>query len=210
MNALFGLLTRIAQRANDAVGPAWRGHIKPAVAGIRPYWHRIKFLLNAFKFERFGPRCSLAGPVKILGAPTIRLGKHVAFRSHITIGGNGLLEINDDAVINDYCQISAFDHIKIGRHVMIASLVSILDIDHSHEDPDKPIDQQGYVTAPVIIEDGVWIGTHCVITRGVRIGKNSIIAANSVVTRDIPPDTIAAGSPAVVIKSRRREESIKG
>jgi len=202
MKTVFALVTQCLQKLNRRIGRWWRWRIRPHLVAARPYWHRIKFLLHCFKFEQFGNRCALAGPVKILGTPRIYLGNHVAFRSHITIGGHGVLEIDDHAVINDNCIISAYKHIKIGKNVMLAPFVYILDIDHAFTDKQTPISQQGYKTARVVIEDGVWIGTQSVITRGVTIGQNSIIAANSVVTRDIPPDSIAAGSPAVVIRPR--------
>ncbi len=203
MKGSFLQLTQLASALNQRLGKHWRRRIKPVLVQARPYWHRIKFLLNCFKFERFGQRCSLAGPVKVLGTPRICLGDHVAFRSHITIGGNGSLLIDDHAVINDYCVISAFDRISIGKNVMLAPYVYVLDIDHAFADINRPIASQGYETSAVTIEEGVWIGTQSVVTRGVTIGKNSIIAANSVVTRDIPPNSIAAGSPAVVIKTRQ-------
>jgi len=202
MKVIFSAITRLAQGLNAHLGKSWRRQAKPVVARARPYWHRIKFLLNCFKFESFGPRCSLAGPVKVLGTPCITLGSHVAFRSHIVIGGNGQLQIDDHAVINDFCMISAFERIAIGKHVMLAPFVYVLDIDHDFSDPSQPVSRQGYKKAAVTIEDGVWIGTQSVVTRGVTIGKNSVIAANSVVTRDIPPNSIAAGSPAVVIRQR--------
>ncbi len=202
MRTVLALLTRVFQILNASLGHWWRNKCRPVLIAARPYWHRLKFLLHCFKFETFGQRCSLAGPVRVLGKTRIRLGQHVAFRSHITIGGHGLLEIGDHSVINDYCIISAYKQVCIGHHVMLAPYVYVLDIDHAFADKQTPISQQGYETAAVTIEDGVWIGTQSIITRGVTIGQNSIVAANSVVTRDIPPNSIAAGNPAVVVKHR--------
>ena len=72
-------------------------------------------------------------------------------------------------------------------------------------DPEKPLPWQGFTTkGPTAIGDNVWCGANVVITTGVTIGERSVIGANSVVTRDVPSHSIAAGAPAKVL--RRVEE----
>ena len=70
-------------------------------------------------------------------------------------------------------------------------------------DPDRPIHGQGIEFGPIVIEDYVWIGGRANIMAGVTIGKGSVIGAGAVVTRDIPPYSVAVGVPAKVIKTRR-------
>lgn len=92
--------------------------------------------------------------------------------------------------------------IKIGDDVLIGPNVCIYAYNHNFENLEIPIKLQGYYEADVIIEEDVWIGSNSVILPGVKIGKGSIIGAGSVVTKNIPPFTIAAGCPAKVIKKR--------
>lgn len=90
--------------------------------------------------------------------------------------------------------------VMIGSQVNLAQGIVISALNHNYEDPDTPMALQGVTTLPVVIEDDVWIGANSVVTAGVTIGRHSIIAAGSVVTKDIPPYCVAAGVPARIIK----------
>lgn len=89
----------------------------------------------------------------------------------------------------------------IGSHVNLAQGVVVSGLNHGFYDSSKRIDEQKVKTSQIVIEDDVWIGANCVITAGVHIGEHSVIGAGSVVTKDIPPHSLAVGSPAKVIKS---------
>ncbi|MFX0195627.1 MAG: acyltransferase [Candidatus Hodarchaeota archaeon] len=112
----------------------------------------------------------------------------------IGIGNNVLLFRN--------ATIVAMKKIIIGNYCLIAENVTIRDQDHAFTNSSKPIKSQGFVINPVILEDNVWVGTGTTILRGVRIGKGSVIGANSVVKKSIPSYSIAAGIPAKVVKIR--------
>jgi acetyltransferase-like isoleucine patch superfamily enzyme len=73
-------------------------------------------------------------------------------------------------------------------------------LNHSYEDLDTPISKQKESTALITVEDDCWIGANAVITAGVTIGKHSVVAAGAVVTKNIPPYSVAVGNPARVIK----------
>ena len=116
------------------------------------------------------------------------------------------LIIGDNVQINDYVHITASESVKIGNNVLIASKVYISDCAHGNYNNEF---QSNYIQEPskreliskvVIIEDNVWIGDGACILPGVTIGYGSIIGANSVVTKDIPPKSIAVGIPSIVIK----------
>jgi len=90
--------------------------------------------------------------------------------------------------------------VLIGNEVNIAQNVTISGLNHNYQDVNKMIASQGVSTFPIVIEDDVWIGANSVILSGVSIGKHSIIAAGSIVTRSVPPFSVAAGNPAKIIK----------
>ena len=92
--------------------------------------------------------------------------------------------------------------LEIGNHCMIAGGTMICGVEHGSADLDMPMRHQPAGASKIVIEDNVWIGMRVVIAPGVTIGRGAIIGAGSVVTRDIPPGSIAWGSPCVVMKSR--------
>jgi acetyltransferase-like isoleucine patch superfamily enzyme len=91
--------------------------------------------------------------------------------------------------------------LTIGNEVIMAQNVVASGLNHSYEDVSTPIWRQPCSTAEIVIEDECWIGANVVITAGVRIGKHAVIAGGSVVTRDIPPYSVAVGNPARVVKT---------
>ena len=93
--------------------------------------------------------------------------------------------------------------IKIGNNVRIAPNVMIISANHVFDNTDIPICEQGMDVKPITIEDDVWVAGRVNIMAGVTIGKGSVIGAGSVVTKDIPPYSVAVGVPAKVIKTRK-------
>lgn len=95
--------------------------------------------------------------------------------------------------------VSAADSITIGSNVLCGANVTITDTDWHHvdntQDDDSPVP-----SAPITIGSNVWLGMNVIILKGVTIGDNTVIAANSVVTEDIPENTLAAGQPAKVVR----------
>lgn len=109
---------------------------------------------------------------------------------------NGRIEIGDHTFINYGSSITARTSVKIGAHCFLGHYTFIMD-NHQH---DVVRHMELPPSAPVIIEDNVWIGSKVVILPGVRIGCQAVIGAGSIVTRDIPPRCVAAGSPARVLR----------
>ena len=98
-------------------------------------------------------------------------------------------------------KISCFSRIVIGNNVKIGGNTTIMDGDY------HPEDYRSGDPKEIVIEDNVWIGYSCIILKGVHIGKNTVIGAGSVVTKDIPQNVIAAGVPCKVIKKIEDENS---
>jgi len=95
--------------------------------------------------------------------------------------------------------------VTIGNDVMLAQHIVLSGLNHTYTDISKPISHQKHTTAVITVEDEVWIGANAVVVAGVRIGRHSVIAAGSVVTRDVPPYSIVAGNPAKIIKEYNPE-----
>jgi len=102
--------------------------------------------------------------------------------------------------------IAAAKKIKIGKNVLIGANCTILDNDFHHSDPNKRA-LDDYPARSVFIEDNVFIGFNCLILKGVTIGENSVIGANSVVINSIPKNSIAVGNPCKVIIKKTWEGS---
>ncbi|WP_396149668.1 acyltransferase [Flavobacterium sp.] len=90
--------------------------------------------------------------------------------------------------------------VTIGNDIRLAQNITLSGLNHNYEDINIPIHKQGVSTAPIHIEDNTWIGANVVVLAGVTVGKHSIVAAGSVVTKNIPPYSVAVGNPARVIK----------
>ena len=114
-----------------------------------------------------------------------------------------------DVIIGDNTRIGLHNTIigpvRIGCHVNLAQGVVVSALNHNYDDPHLRIDEQGVETAPIIIDDDVWVGANVTITAGVSIGSHSVIGAGSVVTHSIPAYSVAVGSPAKVINHIPKE-----
>lgn len=201
MKKVYKVLYNISLLNNKFFGNFWKRNITNFTIKLKPYISQLRFLVRSINFKSFGQNCSLGHSVEI-NCRNIVLDNNVAIRDNVRIGGNGECIIGDGTVINSYTLIACYKKISIGQNVMIAPYVYILDIDHNYENKKIPISKQGYKTDSVIIEDDVWIGTNVIITKGVKIGKGSIVAANSLVNKDIKEYSIYGGTPAKFIKKR--------
>jgi acetyltransferase-like isoleucine patch superfamily enzyme len=90
--------------------------------------------------------------------------------------------------------------VTIGNNVIFAQNIVLSGLNHQYEDINVPIEKQNVTTAKITVEDDCWIGANAVLTAGITVGKHSVVAAGAVVTKDIPPFSIAVGNPARVIK----------
>jgi acetyltransferase-like isoleucine patch superfamily enzyme len=118
--------------------------------------------------------------------------------------GKGRIHIGDYVIVCPGVRIAASERIEIGDNCMIASGAYITDCDW-HGIYDRVATGS---TAPVLIEENVWIGDSAIICKGVSIGENSIIGTGAVVVHPIPPDTIAAGNPARPVKTLDRAAAL--
>jgi acetyltransferase-like isoleucine patch superfamily enzyme len=97
------------------------------------------------------------------------------------------ISIGDNFFCNRYGSLMGGGGLLIGHDVQFGPNVTVLSVTHNYQDPHLPISQQGYSSAPVVIEDNVWLGANVVVMPGVTIHTGAIIGANAVVTKDAPP-----------------------
>ena len=121
-------------------------------------------------------------------------------KASIYVGRGAILKIGNNVGMSSTC-IEAHTSIIIGNNVKVGACTTIFDTNsHSLDYMIRRTSDNHVTSQPICIEDDVWIGMNCIILKGVTIGARSIIASGSVVTKSIPPDSIAGGIPAKVIK----------
>ena len=98
--------------------------------------------------------------------------------------------------------------VTIGNDIRLAQNITLSGLNHNYEVVSMPIHVQGVSTSPIVIEDESWIGANVVVVAGVTIGKHSIVAAGSIVTKDIPPYSVAVGNPARVLKQYNHQTKV--
>ena len=146
-----------------------------------------------------GPRTRATGKVFVNSRGDIRIGDRVRFDAKvlpIELGcdENASLTIGDNTYINYGTSIAAAESVAIGKDCLIGTYVMIVDNDFHRLEPERRFEPPD--PAPTTLEDNVWIGGHSLVLKGVTIGENSVIAAGSVVTRDVPPNVVYGGNPA--------------
>ena len=121
----------------------------------------------------------------------------------------GVVEIGSKTVIGQECTISAYQRVRIGEQCVIADRAMFIDFDHGVVEVERSIRKQGIYKRDVEVGSNVWIGYGACILRGVRVGDNSIVGTNSVVTRDVPANAVVAGIPARVIRMREAPRELR-
>ncbi|MCH7397728.1 acyltransferase [Belliella sp. DSM 107340] len=134
----------------------------------------------------------------------VTVGSYAIIRPTNLYGGEaGIgLKVGNNSSIGPYSYIGCSGYIEIGDNVMMSPRVSIYSENHNFSDVDLPMIDQGVTRSFVKIENDCWIAANSIILAGVTVGKGSIVAAGSVVTKDVPPFSIVGGNPAKIIKSR--------
>jgi acetyltransferase-like isoleucine patch superfamily enzyme len=166
----------------------------------------------------------ISGGVKIRGIGNISFGRRVAIDRYCIINATrgrlslddgvtlapfvvietreGFVEIGAGSSINSFSTLHGHGGLKIGRDCIIAGGATFIPANHVYEDPGRLIKAQGETRRGIIVEDDVWIASKVTVLDGVTIGRGAVIGAGSVVTKDVPPYSVAVGVPAQVVKLR--------
>ena len=160
----------------------------------------VRWFVNPF-FHKRGKRALVRHSSRLDVMPFNRfdIGSETTIEDFAVIN-NGV----GDVVVGDRTRIGIgsvlIGPVVVGNDVRLAQHVVASGLNHGYADIHVPIWKQPVTTAPIVIGDETWIGSNAVVVSGVTIGKHSVIAAGSVVTKDVPSYSIAAGNPAKVIK----------
>ncbi len=120
----------------------------------------------------------------------------------------GVVEIGAKTVIGQECTISAYRRVRIGEQCVIADRAMFIDFDHGVVEVERPIRLQGIYMREVEVGSNCWIGYGACVLRGVRVGDNSVVGTNSVVTRDVPANAVVGGVPARVLRMREAPRTL--
>lgn len=136
----------------------------------------------------------------IIPSKAFHIGKKAVIEDY-TIINNGM----GDIIVGDHSMVTSrvklVGPVTIGNHVLIGSGAQITGLTHNYEDIHQNIAEQGVTPNKTTIEDDVWIGGNSCINQGITIGRHSIVASGSVVTKSIPPYSVVGGNPARILKS---------
>lgn len=180
--------------------------ISSFVRRIRSWWFipQFKRCGHSSRFERIE---------RLIGTEAIHIGEECYFSKGLYLtawvgrSSNATITIGDNCEFGPYNHITCINCITIGSNLLTGKWVTITDNSHGETDSDtlrvppskRPIISKG----PVVIGNNVWIGDKATILAGVSIGDGSVIAANAVVTHDVPPYSLVAGVPARLIKKNK-------
>jgi acetyltransferase-like isoleucine patch superfamily enzyme len=188
------------------------GMLRPKYARLLGRWLRRRLLTPA------GWRWRTDGPVFFGRGLELQVarGARIEFGRFVWVGDGtkvrcheGVVEIGAKTVLGQECTISAYKRVRIGEQCVIADRAMFIDFDHGVVEVERPIRTQGIYTRDVEVGSNVWIGYGACILRGVRIGDNSIVGTNSVVTKDVPANAVVAGIPARVIRMREAPQQLR-
>lgn len=168
--------------------------------------YRVAQLNANIAHKEYSVECD--GCVHVVGTGNVKLGKNVRLgkETEFETRDIGIIEIGNDVRINKGCLLASHSNIIIGDFSMLGEYVSIRDANHGMA-IGKPMRFQSHSTAPIRIGKDVWIGRGSCVLPGVTIGEGAVIGANSIVNRDVPAYSIAAGAPCKIIKYRKPKRS---
>jgi acetyltransferase-like isoleucine patch superfamily enzyme len=172
-------------------------------------------------FKTFGTSSSIQKKATVIGGQYISIGNDVCIMKNAILTAwdrydaagqlfSPEISFGDGTVIGEQSHITAINKICFGRNVLSGRCLTVTDNGHGQSDFNSmsipPRQRPLYSIGPVMIEDNVWLGDKVTVLPGVTIGRNSIIAANAVVTKDVPPYSVVGGNPGRIIKTVSSEE----
>ncbi|HRE41226.1 MAG TPA: acyltransferase [Ignavibacteria bacterium] len=167
----------------------------------------VKWFLNPFKHKKGkGSKICRWTRMDVLPFNKFELGEYSTIEDFATVN-NGV----GDVIIGVKTRIGLgnviIGPVQIGNNVMLAQNIVLSGLNHSYENIEIPIMNQQVTKSKIIIEDDCWIGANSIILSGIQIGKHSVVAGGSVVTKNVPPYSVVAGNPAKILKKYNFESN---
>ncbi|MEV2240935.1 acyltransferase [Micromonospora sp. NPDC049891] len=171
-----------------------RGLVVRTVFAIKRRWYLLRY-----------PRLHLGAGVEIRGRIRLRRGVRVSIGEHtrlnklVRFAGPGEVRVGANCLLNA-TWIGTWTSVTIGDRCLLSDC-ELLDNDFHNLAPDRRHDPPTAATrAPITVEDNVWIGAHALVMKGVRIGRDSVVGAATVVRTDVPPGVVVIGNPQQIAK----------
>lgn len=181
-------------RFDNSAFPRGAGFIKETLW----YFTNALFFINPL----FPFRAPKPGLLRLFGA---KVGKGVVVHPGVNIKFPWKLTIGDHSWIGQRVWLDNLEQLTIGSHVVISQGAMIILGSHDYRKVDYPL-----ITAPVVLEDGCWVGTGAIVLGGVTVKSHALLSAGSVANKDLEPYTIYRGNPAVPVRERVMEADAKG
>lgn len=146
------------------------------------------------------PSNVVLGSIELHGTRQVTLGRGALLYPgvYLETQGHGRIEIGDDVVLSRGVHLVAFDHIVLGKGVMVGEYSSLRDADHRRSE--TAMRYSGHVSAAIHVEPNVWIARGVTVLKGVTLREGAVVGANAVVTRDVSAGSVVAGAPAKPIR----------
>jgi acetyltransferase-like isoleucine patch superfamily enzyme len=167
-------------------------------------WNRARIHWELSRREAFARWPVHGNVLEALREGRLEIGANTLLEPHVwlTAPGEARIRIGAGSFLNIGVMVASMELVEIGEHCMLANGCFVSDANHRFDDPGLPVPWQGFTSrGPTRLQDNVWCGVNVVIASGVTVGRRSVIGANSVVTGDIPPFSVAAGAPAKVLRT---------
>ncbi|MGA0558518.1 acyltransferase [Larkinella sp. VNQ87] len=160
----------------------------------------VSWLVNPFLHQRHrSSKVRASVRLDVLPFNPFSMGEHSVVES-FSVVNNGVGPVRIGARCTVGIGSVVIGPVTLGNDVIMAQHVVLSGLNHGYEDVSRSIREQPVVTRPIVIEDECWIGANVVITAGVTVGRHSVVAGGSVVTRDVPPYSVVGGNPARLLK----------
>jgi putative colanic acid biosynthesis acetyltransferase WcaF len=166
---------------------------------------RVAWKIVYFAFIRFTPRPLHAWRALVLRLCGAKLGARCHVYPKVVIWAPWNLVCDDEAGIADGVEIYNVARVTLGRRAVVSQGAYLCSASHDYSDASR--DEFPLICAPIEIGDCAWVAARSIVLPGVRIGAGCVIGAGSVVTRDMPPDSVCAGNPCRVIRSSSHEST---
>ena len=187
---------------------------------LKAFFKKIFILIKASKLQKnslVGKNIKYATSSAIVNTgkkENVNIGSHGCYFGIIQAMCGGKVSIGNNFYIGAGTYIQAKEKVEIGDNVIISNNVLIVDNNNHPVEPEERLKMslvEDYmsderwtwkyaISAPIVIQDNVWIGKNAVIMKGVTVGKGSVVALGAVVTHNVPPYTVVAGNPAKIVK----------